>query len=112
MLNLSKKLSSSPIDMSEQISSLPTDCTIVCKNGSVSAHRVVLCVASSFFMTMMSRNMSSNHIFLPEFDARDIEQVIDLLYGRSVIVDYDRMCRLIDISQKLGISAFDEDKKS
>ncbi|GFW16849.1 BTB domain-containing protein [Trichonephila clavipes] len=108
MLSIRSKSASTVTDMCEQMSSLPTDCTLVCKNGNVAAHRLVLCAASSFFMTMITQNISSNHICLPEFDVHDIQLLMDLMYGKSVTVSYDRMNRLAVISQKLGITAFDE----
>ncbi|GBN10475.1 hypothetical protein AVEN_268448-1 [Araneus ventricosus] len=105
MFTLSNKLPSLTSDKFQQMRSFPTDCTLVCGNGRVGAHRLILSAASSFFMTNIAQS-SGGQIFLPQYDVQDIKLIVDFIYGMSVTVDYDRMAKLVAIAQDLGVNVF------
>ncbi|CAL1298079.1 unnamed protein product [Larinioides sclopetarius] len=105
MFTLSNKLPSLTSEKFQQMRTFPTDCTLVCRNGRVGAHRLILSAASSFFMVTMVQS-SGSQIFLPQYDVQDIRLIVDFMYGLSVTVDYDRMNRLVDIAHDLGINVF------
>ncbi|KAF8783175.1 Protein bric-a-brac 1 like protein [Argiope bruennichi] len=111
MFTISNNLPSLKSDKFQQMRAFPPDCTLVCKNGRVTAHRLVLSAASTFFMTSIAQS-SGGHIFLPQYDVQDIRQIVDFIYGQSVTIDYDRMSKLVDIANDLGINVFANPKRS
>ncbi|KAG8188609.1 hypothetical protein JTE90_005964 [Oedothorax gibbosus] len=51
------------------VESLPKDCVLVCRGGTIEAHRMLLACASSFFRQMLAHK--ADRISLPYFDVED-----------------------------------------
>ncbi|GIX75049.1 BTB domain-containing protein [Caerostris extrusa] len=109
MPTLKRKLSPESSNLYKGMRSFPGDCTIVCKNGKVNAHRVVLCAASSFFMDSLSTVMSPGGCILcPQIDIGIMKLLIDFIYGMDLQVDFETMHQIIKVGKELGMQAFIE----
>ncbi|GIY36061.1 BTB domain-containing protein [Caerostris darwini] len=109
MPTLKRKLSPETSSLYKGMRSFPGDCTIVCKNGKVNAHRVVLCAASNFFMDSLSTVMSPGSCILcPQIDFGIMKLLLDFVYGLDLQVDFETMHEIIKVGKELGMQAFTE----
>jgi len=85
-------------------SSLLCDCTLVCSDGQVSAHRVILAASSSFFRAVFSSNQhSSTLIYLKGVRKEQVEAVLDFIYKGGTKLSQKDLPSFLQLAEDLMI---------
>lgn len=82
-----------------------TDCTLICKGGSVKAHKVILASCSSYFRKIFSDHASDNAIFIMygvTFD--QLKVLIALIYKGCIDIASEHLGSVFDLAEELEIS--------
>ena len=99
-VNTSKSINALKLDTSF------VDVTLVSDEGKhISAHKVVLSMASEFFNDGLKKmNHPNPMIFLPEFDTKTLSSIIDYVYDGEVQLFQEELDSFLDAAQKLKIN--------
>lgn len=85
-------------------SSLLCDCTLVCSDGHLSAHRVILAASSSFFRAVFSSNQhSSTLIYLKGVRKEQVEAVLDFMYKGGTQLSQKDLPSFLQLAEDLKI---------
>ena len=84
-----------------------TDCTLVCSDGALSAHRVVLAANSSFFSSVFSMSsLAATHnpvIFLRNIKLAHMRSIVHFLYSGMANVTEEDVDQFIKVATDLKI---------
>jgi len=104
--------SSFSCDLSLSLSSLLAtsslcDCSLVCSDGQLSAHKVILAATSSFFSTVFNQFHIKHHnhplIYLRGINTSQMKSVLDFLYSGSVNVAEEEVKEFLAVANDLQI---------
>lgn len=82
-----------------------TDCTLICKGGSVKAHKIILASCSSYFRKIFSDHASDKAIFIMfgiTFD--QLKDLIALIYKGCIDIPSDHLSSVFDLAEELEVS--------
>lgn len=85
-----------------------TDCTLVCKSGSLKAHKIVLASCSRYFRKIFSEHVhasSDNAIFIMYgVSFEQLKDLIGLIYKGCVDIQSDNLSGVFDLAEELEVS--------
>lgn len=82
-----------------------TDCTLVCKSGSVKAHKIVLASCSPYFRNIFSEYASNNAVFIMYgVTFNQLKDLIALIYKGCVDIPNDHLASVFDLAEELEVS--------
>ena len=89
------------------------DVTLVCDDGEVSAHKLVLFTGSTFFQNFLPRVKQPNpYIYLKGIKMRHLEMALDFMYLGAVQVPQDDIGAILEVANDLKISGLTEEETS
>ena len=92
------------------------DLTLLCDDGEVDAHRIVLSASSQFFQKIFSRPRKNNShplVYLRGVTVDQIQSVLDFMYLGEVNIEQQKLKRFLDFAEELEIKGVsDQNKKS
>ena len=88
-----------------------TDVTLVCDDGEVSAHKLVLFTGSEFFQNFLPRVKHPNpYIYLRGIKMKHLEMALDFMYLGAVQVPQDDIGAILEVANDLKISGLTEEE--
>ena len=87
-----------------------SDVTLVCDDGEVSAHKLVLFTGSAFFQNFLPRVKQPNpYIYLRGIKMKHLEMALDFMYLGAVQVPQDDIGAILEVANDLKISGLTEE---
>ena len=114
--NYNLKWTSHPSGIFEGITSLRSedelfDMTLVCSDGQVQAHKVILSACSPFFHDLLVRHPHSHPlILLLGVGVRQLEAVLDFMYQGQVTVAQEELEKMLALASDLGVKGLTSDQ--
>ena len=94
----------------QNISAL-ADITLVCDDGEVSAHKLVLFTGSDFFQNFLPRVKHPNpYIYLRGIKMKHLEMALDFMYLGAVQVPQDDIGAILEVANDLKITGLTEEE--
>ena len=88
-----------------------TDVTLVCDDGEVGAHKLVLFTGSEFFKSFLPRVKHHNpYIYLRGIKMKHLEMALNFMYLGTVQVPQDDIGAILDVANDLKISGLTEEE--
>ena len=92
------------------------DCTLICSDGQLSAHKVILAASSTFFSTVFSLN-HHNHIliYLRGIKTAQMQAVLSYIYSGGAQVTEEDLPSFLAVAEDLkieGLTATGIDEKN
>ena len=107
--------SSNWMDLVDQICQLVTNVSLVCRDGVVYSHKIVLASVSGFVKTLLSDIPVGDHVsvFLPDFFRKDVKQFLHdfLLRSPNVNIDLQNMFKFAEVFVKEETEEIEEDEE-
>jgi len=81
------------------------DVTLVCKDGEINAHKLILFGGSNFFQSVLTKS-SHQHplIYLKGIKAKNMEAIIDFLYSGEAKIAEEDLDDLLETAEDLEIN--------
>ena len=85
------------------------DVTLVCDDGEVSAHKLILYGGSDFFRSVLSK-VKHRHpiIFMKDVKLKHLEAIVEFMYNGEVNVPQDDLNLLLEVAKDLKIKGLSE----
>ena len=85
------------------------DVTLVCEDGKVSAHKLILYEGSDFFRSVLSK-VKHRHpiIFMKDVKLKHLEAIVEFMYNEEVKVPQDDLNLLLEVAKDLKIKGLSE----
>ena len=88
-----------------------TDVTLVCDDGEVIAHKLVLFTGSEFFKSFLPQVKDPNpYIYLRGIKMKHLEMALNFMYLGTVQVPQDDIGAILDVANDLKISGLTEEE--
>ena len=86
-----------------------TDVTLACGGQVFEAHKIILCVCSSFFRSILNRRRDKAPIvFLKDIHPKHLEQLIQYMYNGEINVLQEDLAPLIEAARALQIKGLSD----
>ena len=87
------------------------DVTLVCSNGQIQAHKVILSACSPFFRSVLKKH-PHNHplLYLKGVQQSDLQAVLNFMYHGEVLVAQDDLNSFLAISEDLKVKGLTKNK--
>ena len=80
------------------------DVTLVCHDGQISAHKVILCAGSSLFLKILKENPHPQPLlYLKGVSIRQLSSLLSFVYAGEVKVAKDELDKFLDTAKELQI---------
>jgi len=87
-----------------------SDVTLVCGDGQVEAHKVILSACSPFFQRILKQNSHTHPlIYLKGVKFTDLESILQFMYLGKVDVVRANLVTLLDVAQELEVKGLNGD---
>ena len=89
------------------------DCTLICSDGQLSAHKVILAATSTFFSTVFSLN-HHNHtlIYLRGIKTQQMQAVLSFIYQGGAQLDQEDLPSFLGVAADLKIEGLTMDEQN
>ena len=85
------------------------DVTLVCDDGEVAAHKVVLFTGSEFFQKFLPRAKHPNpYVYMRGMQIQHVRPVIEFMYNGEVQIPEDEINQILDIAKDLQVAGLSE----
>ena len=85
-----------------------SDVTLVCDDGAVDAHKLILSTASMFFRTLLKKSQHGQPlIYLKGVRLTQLQKILDFIYYGQVIIAQDDLKEFIETAQDFEIKGID-----
>ena len=89
-----------------------SDVTLVCRDGQIEAHKVILSACSPFFQRVLTQNSHTHPlIYLKGVKFTDLESILQFMYLGKVDVVSANIVTLLDVAQELEVKGLIKDKQ-
>ena len=80
------------------------DCSLICSDGQLSAHKVILAAASSFFKSVFSTNHHSHPlIYLRGIKKGQMQAVLEFIYSGETQLEEEDLVSFLAVAEDLKI---------
>merc|ERR1712241_49401 len=80
------------------------DVTLVCSDGQISAHKVILCASSSLFLRILKKNPHPHPpLYLKGVSIRQLSSLLSFVYAGQVKVAKDELDKFLETARELSI---------
>ena len=80
------------------------DITLVCDNGQVTAHKVILSAGSEFFLKIIQQNPHSHPlVYMLDTNLNFLQRLVDFMYSGEICIYQDHLADFLSLSSKLKI---------
>jgi len=87
------------------------DITLVCENEQVQAHKVILSACSSFFRSMLRRNVHQHPlIYLKGIRFSDLQSVLNFMYQGEVSVAQEDLNSFLAVAEELKVKGLTQNQ--
>ena len=86
------------------------DVTLVCDDGQIKAHKLVLAWWSKFLKNVLKKKEKQCHMYLPGVKLKDMVHVLNLMYMHQVMVDEEDLKSFFGLAENLGLKGFCPDQ--
>ena len=88
------------------------DITLVCNDGQLKAHKVVLAASSDFFKSIIKINPHPHPlIYFKDVRTDDLNSLLDFIYLGKAKVPEDKVQHFLALGEELGIKGIDGNKQ-
>ena len=89
------------------------DVTLVCDDGEIDAHKLVLYTGSEFFKSALKKSKHQHPLlYMKGIKIKYLEEILDFLYKGEVNIALDEFNEFIETASDLQIKGITEDKIS
>ena len=82
------------------------DVTLVCDDGAVDAHKLILCSASIFFRLMLKRSKHQHPLlYMKGLKINQIQNILDYIYYGQVSIAKENLKEFIDIAKEFEVES-------
>jgi len=87
------------------------DITLVCENEQIQAHKVILSACSSFFRSMLRRNVHQHPlIYLKGIKFSDLQSVLNFMYQGEVSVAQEDLNSFLSVAEDLRVKGLTQNQ--
>jgi len=89
------------------------DVTLVCEDGEIQAHKVILSACSPFFRRVMGKTSSHAHpmLYLRGVGTKDLKTILDFMYQGKVSVPQEELPAMLTLASDLQVRGLTDSHK-
>ena len=89
-----------------------TDVTLICGDGEVRAHKVVLATSSEYFRRELKKRKNCRKLSLTNFSREELGDAIELIYKGAIQVESKKYERFFEIVKSLSLNVIESEKSA